>query len=171
MDTMNLYNIYKGWKEEHGEIRIVEIKEVEFYFRLIKREEYQLLKKVEANDFKIDEMVVELCVFEPIVEDWKEDIYAGFTSTLARLILEESLIIPKGGQAEGYIENVVTSEYNKVVNSFELQMPAIIAKAFPAYKLEEIDSWPLTKQVKRYAQAMFILNNIDNYGISFIDDE
>lgn len=171
MDAMSIYQVYKTWKDEYGYIQFVVMEDIEFYFRLITRDEYRLLKQVETNDFKVDEMIVKLCVLDPTIEDWTEDIYAGFSSTLARLILEESLIIPKGKQAAGYIEEVVTKEYNKVMNNFELQMPAIIAKAFPAYRLEEIESWSLTKQVKRYAQAIYILNNIDDYGINFIDEE
>lgn len=171
MDAMDLYQVYKTWKEEHGHIHYVEMKDIEFYFRLIKRDEYHLLKTIEQNEFKVDELIVRLCVVDPFIEDWSEDIYAGFTSTLAKIILEESLIIPKGNVAEGYIEQVVAEEYNKVMSSFELQMPAIIAKGFPAYTLEEIESWPLTKQVQRYAQAIYILNNIDDYGINFIEDE
>lgn len=171
MDALNVYNIYRDWQKEHGDIHFVVMGDIEFYFRLITRKEYQLLKRMEGNDFKVDEMVAEVCVIEPIVEDWTDEIYAGFVSTLSRVILEESLIIPKGNQSEGYIESVVSSEYDNVMNNFELQMPAIIAKAFPAYTLETIDSWPLSKQIKRYAQAIYVLNNIDNYGINFIEEE
>lgn len=171
MDNLEMYEVFKSWKDEYGEVRFIIIEDIEFYFRLITRPEYETLKKIEGNEFVVDEMIAELCVLDPRVDNWSEDIYAGFTGTIARVILEESLIIPKPNSSDDYIENIVTHEYNKVASSFEKQMPGIICKAFPAYKPTEVQAWPLTRQIETYGLALYILNDIDSYGIEFAEDD
>lgn len=120
----------------------------------------------------MDEKVAELCVLDPILEDWSNESYAGFANTLARVILEESLETSKPGFKGNYIQNVINEEYIKVQNSFEKQMPAIIIRAFPAYKVEELAKLPLKKQAELYAQATWVLNEIEvnPYGISFAEE-
>ena len=168
---MDAFNLFQEWKRKHGEVKHINLDGIEFYFRLITRDEYRTLKNLESNDFIVDDMIAQLCVLEPIVDDWGGEIYAGYTNTIARVILEESLIIPRPNAGDKYVENLVNKEYELINNSFERQMPPIIIKAFPAYKLDEIKSWPLSKQIETYASAIWMLNEIDSYGISFSDEE
>lgn len=121
----------------------------------------------------MDEKIAELCVLDPIVEDWGGEVYAGFSNTLARVILEESLEIRKPGESNNYLQSIINNEYNEVSNNFGKQMPAIILRAFPAYKIEDIENMPLRRQVEIYAQAIWVLNEIEPnpYGIIFADED
>lgn len=140
---------------------------------MITRSEYKTMQNLYEDPLIMDEKIAELCVLDPIVEDWSEDIYAGFANTIARLILEESMIISRPGETGSYVQNRINEEYIKVQNNFEKQMPAIIARAFPAYKVGEIESWPVKRQIELYAQATWVLNEIEvnSYGIEFASDE
>lgn len=121
----------------------------------------------------MDEKIAEICVLDPIDVDWSGEVYAGYSNTLARVILEESLEIRKPNQPSNYLQNIVNEEYNKVAGNFGKQMPAIILRAFPAYKIDDIEKMPLKRQVEIYAQALWVLNEIEPnpYHISFADDD
>ena len=168
-----MYNIIANWKKEHGHISYTTVDGIDFYFRLIKRNEYETLRKLYSDSLEIDEKIAQLCVLDPTVDDWQEDIYAGFANTLARVILEESTEVRRPNSPSNYVQHVVNMEYNKVASSFDKQMPAIILRAFPAYRLEEIENLPMRRQVEIYAQALWVLNEIEPnpYYISFDDGE
>lgn len=171
-ELRNYYNLML-WKKKYGEVSFVEVKGITFHFRLLKRGEYDLLKKLNDDPLKLDEKVAQLCVLDPVIEDgWEDELYAGVTATLSRVILEESLIIPKPEDTSSFIEELVNKKYNEINNSFEKQMPIIITKAFPSYKIEEIMDWPLTRQVDMYSRAIWLLNEIEiiPYNISFKED-
>lgn len=171
---IDTYNQLIEWKEQYGDIRQVEVNGVEFFFRLITKKEFDLLTTLFDNGLIVNEKVAELCVLAPEVEGgFSEDIYAGFSDTLARAILEESLIKGKPDEPKNYIVNRVNIEYNKVTESFQKQMPALIATAFPAYTIDEIEDMTLTRQTEIYAQALWILNEIkpQSYGIEFKNDD
>lgn len=168
-----MYDIVSGWKHQYGDISVAKLNGIDFYFRMITRNEYKTLQTLFDDPLVIDEKVAQLCVLDPVVDDWGQDIYAGFANTIARLVLEESLIISKPGETGSYVQNRINEEYRKVQNNFEKQMPAIIARAFPAYKIGEIEGWSVKRQIEVYAQATWVLNEIEvhPYGIEFASDE
>lgn len=161
------------WKKKYGNVNFANIDGINFYFRDIKRTEYETLKNIYDDSLVIDEKIAEMCVLDPQVEDWSNDTYAGYPSTIARIILEESLETKKPNQPDNYLQGLINMEYNKVANDFGKQMPAIIIRAFPAYKIEEIEMMSLKKQIELYAQAMWVLNEIEPnpYYIGFAEEE
>lgn len=161
------YDLYMEWKDQYGEVFMTTVNEMDFYFRLISKKEFNTLKSLETNDHTIDDMIATLCVLDPIIDDWGGEIFAGVTETLARCILEESLVIFKPGEDEHALKNRINKDLDLISNKFERQIPLIIIKAFPAYTVEEINEWSLRKQVERYTEAVWVLNELDNYGIEF----
>ena len=157
------------WKERYGYIYVTEINGNEFVYRLLGYQEYLLLEQQTEDTIQMDEKIAKLCVLDPIIEDWDEDIYAGYSSTLGQLIREDSLITPKEDGSTD-MKALIAEKKEDISSRFLLQMPLIIKRCFQEYGIEEIERMNLNKQIELYAKALWMLENFEGLKMEF-DEE
>lgn len=156
------------WKREFGEVHLTSINGIEFIFRLITFREYETLNHLFENEIDLDEQICSLCVLSPELESWGGEVFGGYTSSLAAMVKEESLISPK--QSGETIQDIIEKGSNQMASNFQLQLPAIIARVFPQYKIQELEDMSLKEQVDLYIKASWVLSEIDNVQLGF-DEE
>lgn len=164
--------IIMQWKEEYGDIYVVHLGDFEFYCRLLTYQEYEVFMNQADDGFELDEMVVEACVLEPMVEDWRESIYGGYTGGVAQAIKEESLLVSKkADDGENPVRKMVEEGIEEVSQNFMRQIPLIIHRAFPSYRLDEIKEMNLRKQIELYTEAAWLIRELDGVDPSFEDEQ
>lgn len=161
--------IIQSWKDYYGEIHVAEINEETFIFRLLPKIEYQELKDVAEDNIELEEMVCTACVLEPIV-DWTSDIYAGYTSSLAVEILEQSYIIQNKNNPI-ILEDIMESSFTKVANSLDTQMVLVIKHCFPEYSLEEIERMPMPRHFELFAKGRWMLEHLEGNPLDLKKEE
>lgn len=170
MEEYSLEDYIKIWKEQYGPVYLTTIKDIEFYFRLLPYAEYQTLGNLAENNEQLEEFIAQTCVLEPRVEDWHDSIFAGFVTTLARTIREESFIDEKPDKSNN-IKDVITANVNDIDSKLIRQIPLTICQAFPAYKPSDIKEMALTEQIELYSEAIWVLSTIQGLDISFDNDD
>lgn len=136
--------------------------ELTFTYRLIGREEYRNILSVAEDESEIDELVCMTCVEEDY--DWRGGL-AGAATTLADNILKSS------GLAEGQAEFFLDLFRNELYSNPDYQRDCMIVEAFPNLDIEEVQGWPVIKQLYYYSRAEYILTVIRGKRIQFIDEE
>lgn len=170
MEQMTIEEYVEYWKEQYGAVYYTEVEGFNFYFRLLNFEEYTTLSHLANSEPELDEYIAKTCVLEPQVEDWHDSIYAGFVTTLATAIKEESLLKEKPNK-ENDVKRLINSTLNEIDSKLIRQMAPTVAKVFPSYKLEEIKKMDLRAQVDLYAEAVWVLTRIDGLEIEFEENE
>ena len=167
---MDVNQILEGWKEEYGNIYLTEINDHQFIFKLLSYQEYNEIIEQAEDSYEMDEMICEAAVLDPEVTDWREGIFAGYVSTVSRLIREESLIIPRqqeDGSESSQVIELIEEKGQQIANSFMLQLPIIIVHTFPQYTFKDIEEMSLTEQVELYAKANWALANLEGVELAF----
>lgn len=159
-----------SWKKEFGEIQLTEINGIEFIFRLITYKEYETIHRLSIDDVELDERICELCVLSPVPEEgWGGEVFAGYSSSIGAIIREESLISAKASGES--IQDIIEKGAIQMENNFQMQLPAIIARVFPQYKIDEIEEMTLKKQVDIYIKAQWVLKEIDGKELGFDSED
>lgn len=153
------------WKKQYGYVYHTEINGNEFVYRLLGSIEYQTLEASAEDVTELDEMICRSCVLYPQIEDWTGELYAGYTSTVGRLIREESMITPKEDGSSD-IMYVIEQKSNELANRFILQMPLIIKRSFPEYSLKELEAMSLTQQVDLYVKSTWMLKEFEGIELT-----
>lgn len=147
------------WKRAYGEIYYIEINDIGFYFKLMGFSEWNLLLSSTDDNFQIEEEICARCILDPTVEDWSNEIYAGFVETLAGKIHEHSML---GENSLESVKNRIEINENLLETNFHEQRPLFIKKCFPEFSLEEILSWNIPKQLDYYSKAKWMLEMFDD---------
>lgn len=112
----------------------------------------RLLAEHPAATLLCEEFIWETCVFEHPYDDL-DNTLAGIVSSTARLVLYLSSL------PELKDKQTLQKECRQLVaEDFILQAQAIICKAFPAYKPEDLNKLSIIELMQRLAQAEMILN-------------
>lgn len=164
-EEIDVDEIIKEWKKQYGYIYICELNDVNFIYRLLSNQEHNDIKnKTETNE-EYEEMICQRCVLDPLV-DWDDEIYAGFSSSLAIDILEKSFLLSPVDKPL-VISDIIDEKYAEVEQSLEMQMPIIINFAFKEYSLKEIEEMPLPQQIDLLAKAKWALEYLYDIPLSF----
>ena len=155
--------IIEQWKEIYGEVFVADIDSEYFIYRLISFEEYNALQEITDNRYDLEDLVVQSCVLDPET-DWSDEIFAGYTSTLAELILKQSLVIVEEGTD---VKKLIEDKTKEVSNSFFEQLPLIIKHSFPEFTYKEIKQMPLSEQIEWYVRATWMLRNLEGMELSY----
>lgn len=142
-------------KEENG-------LELIFTYRLLGREEYRSILEAAEDESEIDEFVCMACVEEDY--DWRGGL-AGAATTVSDNILKSS------GLAEGQAEFLLDLYRHELYSNPDYQRDCMIVEAFPNFDIEEVQNWPVVKQLYYYTRAEYILWAIRGKQIRFIDEE
>jgi hypothetical protein len=118
-----------------------------FVFRALSRDEYSQLQQGGLDD---EAGICRLAVVWPKDVDW-EHISAGIPNQLAPYILDIS------GFGERQVAVGLLESYRQEMDDFGFQVQGVIAAAFPYLSLEEINSWPMDRQLYYLSRAEWIL--------------
>ena len=147
-------------RKQHDVIYNTRINNTNFVWRLLAPIEYDRIIKIAKDQFQIDDLVCQDCVIDPVINWLTESVPAGWASTLAPLILDESGIISPAVNEELYIGYKALLETDLVQ-----QAQIVINTAFPEYTLEKIETWNVARLWKMATKAMWklkLLNRIHN---------
>ena len=129
-----------------------------FSYRPLGRKEYKdILTNESLNDLDKQDAIVKTALVYPTDFDL-DDCPAGIPNQLCTDIVEKSCLDP---ESMIYLLHMNRQEAEQLGS----EMACIIAEAFPAYSIDEIESWNNFKFMKVYAQAEWILKNIR--GVQF----
>lgn len=131
--------------------------------------EYTELESRYSDLVEIDEQICQMCVLDPIIEDWEDYIYAGYCSTLGQAIREESLITPKEDGSTD-LKRMIAEGSEKVSSQFLHQIPLVIKHCFQEYTIDAIEKMSLRKQIDLYVKALWMLDNFENIKMDFEEE-
>lgn len=140
-------------KKEHGDLYVTNVSGIEFIFRLLTLKELELIQDTFNDTSEINEKICSETIINPIIEDWSDEIYAGFPDSLANSIIKASML--QESETNQLIQLLRQNQY-KLDNSFFLQIPLIINNTFPYIKVEEVETWALPKQMEWIAKASWV---------------
>lgn len=124
-----------------------------FIYRPITRKEYRNIYKNESlSNYEKQDEICSLVLLHPKNFDF-DNCSAGLPNQLFKEILEKSCLDP---ESMYYLLSIEREESMQLAS----EMACMIAEAFPAYSIDEIESWNNYKFMKIYAQAEWTLVNI-----------
>lgn len=135
----------------------------DFYiYKLITEGEYHMFISMQLNELELQDAIVSTCILYPENLDI-DDMYAGDVTELAKLITSQSCIDLADRKA-------LIEMYREEMSDLDNQMICFITKAFPSYKLTDLEKLDYPRLYKLYTRAEWILVNIENWDItSFLD--
>lgn len=156
------------WRETYGDVFIFQLKEDYLTCRLITTREYDTLFTQYEDKFDLEEAICQLCVLDPIV-DWQDDIYAGYASSLARAILEKSMIILDPDQPYDLL-TLINKKYDDISESLNEQMPLVIKHCFDEFTLLDIYAMPMPQQIELFVRAKWMLKNLESINLDYEEE-
>ena len=135
-----------------------EIDGILFIYRPLGRKEYKdIMTNDNWNDFDKQDEICKTVLLHPSGFDFN-DCSAGIPEQLFTEIVEKSCLDP---ESMFYLLHMNRGEAEMLGS----EMTCLIAEAFPAYTIDEIESWTNFKFMKVFAQAEWLLTNVR--GIEF----
>ena len=156
------------WRETYGDVFIFQLKEDYLTCRLITTREYDTLFTQYEDKFDLEEAICQLCVLDPIV-DWQDDIYAGYATSLARAILEKSMIILDPDQPYDLL-SLINKKYDDISESLNEQMPLVIKHCFDEFTLLDIYAMPMPQQIELFVRAKWMLKNLESINLDYEEE-
>lgn len=154
-----------AWAQEYGSIYLVEINDIVFIYRTLRRSEWKLAKDIYDDVYEQAEFIVKQCVLEPIIEDYSTDIYAGIPESLCSNILADS------GYADPSKLEIQIAKWEKEMENIDNQIPIVIKEAFQDIPLAEIESWPNEKLSEYFVKAKWLLKTLRGIELTNGEDE
>ena len=144
--------------QKYDAVFFSEIEGILFAYRPIGRKEYKnIVNNANASDLEKQDNICKAVLIHPADFDFDE-CSAGIPDKLFADIMDKSCL-----DAESMYHLLVFNRDE--AEQLDSEMACIIAEAFPAYTLDEIESWNNFKFIKTFAQAEWILTNIR--GVEF----
>ena len=129
-----------------------------FVYRPLGRKEYKdIMTNENWDDFDKQDEICKTVLIHPSDFDF-DDCSAGIPEKLFQDIVEKSCLDP---ESMYYLLHMNREEASMLGS----EMACIISEAFPAYTIDEIESWTNFKFMKLFAQAEWVLTNIR--GVEF----
>lgn len=147
----------EAWRKQYNTVYMTEIEDVQIIWRGLSRAEFRKVVDAYEDEFERAEYVARLCVLDPQIDDWSNEIYAGVPEILAQNILRESGFSPEDTKIERLM-----AEYDAEMRTFDNQVSCIIKEAFQDISLEEIENWPLEKTMWYLSRAKWSLQTFRN---------
>lgn len=136
----------------YDEIYRINICDVDFFFRLPTREEFDIFMRSFEDGFDFEDNIAQLCTIVPQNFDFA-NCKAGIPAMLCLTVL----------QLAGYGSESVISclqQAREKMDVLENQMDAVIMTAFPQYKDEELKKITRPRQFELYAKAEWALREL-----------
>lgn len=152
------------YAEQYDVIHHVRIDDEDFIFRILGRHEYKkIVNTPGATEMDMEDMVCDTCLLYP--EDYDFDnAPAGLPRELSEMILENSFL-------DGVESTLrLLDHYKEEMEELENQMICIISEAFPAYTIDEIESWNNLRFCKMFSRAEWKFNNLKDAEIKDVSE-
>jgi hypothetical protein len=152
-EVIDLDKIVQDTLDKYEAAFFLQIEGQLFIYRPITRKEYRnIYKNQELSNYEKQDEICRTVLVYPLNYDFDE-CPAGIPNKLFDEILEKSCLDP---ESMYYLLNIERDEALQLGS----EMACMIAEAFPAYTIDEIESWNNYKFMKIYAQAEWTLTNI-----------
>lgn len=144
--------------KEYDNIVCTNIMDELFVYRPISRHEYKAIMIADIEDYEKQDLICNTCVLYPENYDW-EDCIGGIPAELCNEILDKSCVSLED-------MGILIEMYREEMLELENQMVCIIAKAFPAYKISEIEKLDTINFTKLFTRAEWTLANLDGLEVN-----
>ncbi|MGM0165020.1 hypothetical protein [Enterococcus sp. DIV1059_2] len=144
------------FKKRYYDVYFIQIYDQDFIYRIPSIEDFKKLETRFPDIYDLQEAVCREYVLDPVIEDWSENIPAGYVESLAKAIINDAGVWWDGETIKQKLENASTE-----ISSLQILLPLTIKKAFPEYSFEELRSWSLSRQFEYYQYAKWLIN-VDN---------
>ncbi len=157
-ETVDLDLLIEEAFQKYDAVFFSEIEDILFIYRPLGRKEYKdIYNNTNMSELDKQDAICLTTLIYPKDFDF-DDCSAGIPDKLFNDVIEKSCLDP---ESMYHLLNFNREEAEQLGS----EMACIIAEAFPAYSIDEIESWNNFKFTKLYAQAEWILTNIR--GVEF----
>lgn len=144
----------------YGDVYRVNICNIDFFFRLPSREEFEVFMTSSPDGFEFEDNISRLCTIIPQDFDFA-NCKAGIPAMLCVTILQ---LAGYGGDNAAFQLQQARSKMELLEN----QMDAVIMTAFPQYKDDELRRMTRPRQFELYAKAEWALRELRGITLSDI---
>lgn len=145
--------------EKYKVVQVHVIEDELYMYKLLSKLEYEALTSQIEDELDLQDAIVQNCVLYPENIDI-DDMLPGDVYELAKEIVEQSCILPEDRM-------LMLEVYNSEMAQLENVMVCLIMRAFPAYKLDELENMSYPELYKLYSRAEWFLINILRESLEF----
>lgn len=147
-------DLIKSFLDKYGNIFFSEIDGQIFIYKPLGRKAYKdIVNNQNISDLDKEDLICEETIIWP--EDYDADDYdAGIPSKLYEEILVNSFL----SSTEDMVH--LLEACREETEQLDVQMSCIISEAFPAYDMDEIESWDMIKFCRMFSKAEWKLKNM-----------
>lgn len=145
--------------EKYKVVQVHVIDDELYMYKLLSKLEYETLTSQIEDELDLQDAIVQNCVVYPEDIDI-DDMLPGNVFELAKIIIEQSCVSPE--------DRILMLEvYSSEMTQLENVMVCLIMRAFPAYKLDELENMSYPELYKLYSRAEWFLVNILQAPLEF----
>ena len=155
----NLERVYNKLLEKYKIVETYTIDDEIYMYKPLTKLEYESLTNQIEDELELQDAIVKHCVLYPENIDIDE-MLPGVVYELAQLIVGQSYVLPE--------DRILMLEiYSAEMTQLDNVMECIIMRAFPSYKLEELENMTYPELYKLYTRAEWFLINIKKDALEF----
>ena len=155
----NLDRIYEKLVEQYNVVQTCTIDDEIYMYKLLNKLEYETLTSQIDDELDLQDAIVENCVLYPENLDI-DDMLPGVVYELSKIVIEQSCVMPED-------RLLMLELFNSEMTQLDNVIICLIMRAFPAYKLNELESMTYPELYKLYSRAEWFLINILQEPLEF----
>ena len=155
----NLERVYNKLLEKHKIVETHAIDDEIYMYKPLTKIEYESLTNQIEDELDLQDAIVQHCILYPDNIDIDE-MLPGIVYELAQLIVGQSYVLPED-------RILMLETYSAEMTQLDNVMECLIMRAFPAYKLEELENMTYPELYKLYTRAEWFLINVMNDALEF----
>ena len=144
------------------EYRVVQVHVIDdevYMYKLLSKLEYETITSQIEDELDLQDAIVQNCVLYP--EDLEiDDMLPGNVFELAQEIVQQSCVLPED-------RLLMLEVFSAEMTQLDNVMICLIMRAFPAYKLEELENMNYPELYKLYTRAEWFLINVLQEPLEF----
>ena len=144
------------------EYRVVQVHVIDdevYMYKLLSKLEYETITSQIEDELDLQDAIVQNCVLYP--EDLEiDDMLPGNVFELAQEIVQQSCVLPED-------RLLMLEVFGAEMTQLDNVMICLIMRAFPAYKLEELENMNYPELYKLYTRAEWFLINVLREPLEF----
>lgn len=144
------------------EYRVVQVHVIDdevYMYKLLSKLEYETITSQIEDELDLQDAIVQNCVLYP--EDLEiDDMLPGDVFELSREIVQQSCVLPED-------RLLMLEVFGAEMTQLDNVMICLIMRAFPAYKLEELENMNYPELYKLYTRAEWFLINVLQEPLEF----
>lgn len=145
--------------KEYKVVQVHVIDDEIYMYKLLSKLEYETITSQIEDELDLQDAIVQNCVLYP--EDLKiDDMLPGDVFELAQEIVQQSCVLPED-------RLLMLEVFSAEMTQLDNVMICLIMRAFPAYKLEELESMSYPELYKLYTRAEWFLINVLQEPLEF----